>query len=117
MRSDTCSLQAIKTSADRGDYQDMPNQNFNSPAFQPSRLHQIILALDSRIVITTNFDKIYERYCLNTSAEGFKVVTYESPSLADELRSDTRLIIKAHGNIDDIQRMVFTRAEHHRIKQ
>ena len=73
-------LQAIKLSADRGDYQDLLNRNFNSPAFQPSKLHETILALDSRIVITTNFDKIYERYCLNTSREGFKVVTYESPS-------------------------------------
>jgi hypothetical protein len=110
-------LQAIKDEVDAGDYQTLLNDNFNTPAFQPSKLHEIIFDLDSRLVITTNFDKIYERYCLNESTEGFKVIPYYSPSLADELRSDTRIIIKAHGSIDDVQRMFFTRAEYHSAKQ
>jgi NAD-dependent SIR2 family protein deacetylase len=110
-------LQAIKTCVDRADYQHLLNQNFNTAAFRPGRIHEIIYSLDARLVITTNFDKIYERYCLGTSTEGFKVITYESPSLGDELRSETRLIIKAHGTIDNIHQMIFTRAEYHEMKQ
>jgi hypothetical protein len=110
-------LQAIKTSVDGGDYHEFLNKNFNVPAYQPSKLHEIIYNLDSRIVITTNFDKIYEKYCLGISNEGFKVISYDMQSLGDELRSDTRVIIKAHGLIDNIQNMVFTRAEYHSMKQ
>lgn len=95
-------LQAISQEADAGDYQYFLTNNFNDPTFEPSQLHQIIFDLDSRLVITTNFDKIYEKLCLRASTEGFKVLPYNSSSLGDEIRSDTRLIIKAHGTIDDV---------------
>jgi hypothetical protein len=49
-------------------------------------------------------------------SESFKVLTYDSLDLADELRSDTRLLIKAHGSIDSIKKMIFTRAEYHKAK-
>ncbi|WP_445730680.1 SIR2 family protein [Methylocystis sp. IM2] len=110
-------LQAIKDEVDPGDYQELLNQNFNEPVFEASKLHEIIFALDSRLVITTNFDKIYEKHCLNVSTEGFKVIPYNSTSLADELRSDTRLIIKAHGSIDEISAMIFTRGQYHSAKR
>lgn len=110
-------LQAIKGEADGSDYQEFLEQHFNNPNFRASRLHEIILELDSRLVITTNFDKIYENYCLSTSTEGFKVVSYSTEGLGDALRSDTRLIIKAHGTIDDIHNLVFTRSEYHNTKK
>lgn len=112
-------LQAIKDLSDQADYHAFLDGNFNSPQFEPSELHRIINALDARIVITTNFDKIYERYCF--SAEGgmdaFKVIDYRASILADELRSDTRLIVKAHGTIDKIDEMIFTRAQYHEAKR
>lgn len=107
-------LQAISQEADAGDYQSFLSTNFNDPTFEPSTLHKIIFDLDSRIVITTNFDKIYEKLCLRASTEGFKVLPYNSTSLGDELRSDTRLIIKAHGTIDDVGSMIFTKSEYHK---
>ena len=110
-------LQAIAQETDRSDYHDFLTTHFNDPGFQPGALHKIIQDLDSRLVITTNFDKIYERLCLSSSQEGYKVVNYYTDSLGDELRSDTRLIIKAHGTIDDIQRMVFTKSEYHAAKR
>jgi hypothetical protein len=93
------------------------NRCFNNRRFQAGELHRIILSLDSRLVITTNFDKIYERLCLSSSVEGYKIVNYYTESLGDEIRSDTRLIVKAHGTIDDIQRMVFTKSEYHNAKR
>lgn len=110
-------LQAIKSEADPGDYQNLLNENFNDPTFEPSDLHRVIFDLDSRLVITTNFDKIYEKLCLRASTEGFKVIPYYSKSFGDELRSDTRLIIKAHGSIDDLQKMIFTKAQYHEAKE
>lgn len=110
-------LNAIADLVDPGDYQSFLNQCFNNSSFNPSELHSVILDIDSRFVITTNFDKIYEKHCLTVSDEGFKVLPYYSTSLADEIRSDTRLIIKAHGSIDDISKMVFTRKEYHHAKK
>jgi SIR2-like protein len=110
-------LQAISDESDRGDYHTFLETNFNNQRFQPGALHEIILQLDSRIVITTNFDKIYERYCLGTSQDGYKIIPYNSDDIGDALRSDTRLIIKAHGTIDEISKMVFTKSEYHAAKR
>jgi hypothetical protein len=110
-------LQAITQEIDRADYHDFLNKCFNNPGFQAGELHRIIQSLDSRIVVTTNFDKIYDRLCLSSSVEGYKIVSYYTESLGDEIRSDTRLIVKAHGTIDDIQRMVFTKSEYHAAKR
>lgn len=110
-------LQAISDEADPGDYHGLLNECFNDASFEPSDLHKVIFDLDSRLVITTNFDKIYEKHCLTASTEGFKVIPYYSGALGDEIRSDTRLIIKAHGSIDEIGQMIFTKAEYHAAKE
>lgn len=112
-------LQGIRDEANAADYRDLLNRSFNNPVFQPSDLHKCIFDLDARIVITTNFDKIYDGYCTSVSSAApgaFKPISYHSSDLVDEMRSDTRIIIKAHGSIDDISKMVFTRAEYHRAK-
>lgn len=113
-------LQGIRDESNAADYRDLLNRNFNNPVFQPSDLHKCIFDLDARIVITTNFDKIYDRYCTSVSnaaqTGAFKTISYYSHDLVDEIRSDTRLIIKAHGSIDDISKMIFTRAEYHKAK-
>lgn len=110
-------LEAIAAESDTADYQYFLTREFNNPGFNASDLHKTILEIDSRIVITTNFDKIYERLCLSHGNEGYKVLPYYSNSLGDEIRSDTRIIIKAHGTIDDVQKMVFTKAEYHAAKR
>lgn len=112
-------LQAIKDLSDPAEYNQLLDRNFNNRQYKPSELHKLINELDCRIVITTNFDKIYETYCLSFPGSGhaFKVINYMTPGLADELRSDTRLIIKAHGTIDSIPEMIFTRAQYHKAKQ
>lgn len=110
-------LQVISDEADPGDYRALLDKCFNDGSFEPSELHNIIFNLDSRLVITTNFDKIYEKHCLRASTDGFKVIPYYSASLIDEIRSDTRLIIKAHGSIDDISKMVFTKSDYNAAKE
>jgi hypothetical protein len=109
-------LEAIKRDADPHDYQKLLNDEFHRPQFQPGELHRTILRLDSRLVITVNFDKIYENCCLAHSNEAIKVVTYNSGSLFDEIRSEQRLLIKAHGSIDDVDKMIFSRSQYREAK-
>lgn len=92
------------------------NSEFHNPRYQPSDLHKTIIALDSRLVITVNFDKIYETCCYNLSPDAIKVVTYYTGSLFDEIRSESRLLIKAHGSIDDVEKMIFTRSQYRDAK-
>jgi hypothetical protein len=42
--------------------------------------------LDAKVVITTNFDKIYEGYCHSFagSAAAYKTISYRQDDLADE---------------------------------
>ncbi len=111
-------LQGIYEIANKSDYKDFLNKNFNNPLYKPSKLHEIIYELDSRIVITTNFDRIYENYCMKiTNSDAYKIINYYSKDLVDEIRSDNRLIIKAHGSIDDASNMIFTRSQYHRAKR
>jgi hypothetical protein len=110
-------LEAISENCHQSDYQDLLNQSFNNPTFKESELHETIHALDPNIVITTNFDKIYEKYCESTTEDGYKVVTYEEGNLGDLIRTDHRIIIKAHGSINNIQGMIFTKSQYHKAKK
>lgn len=111
-------LQAIKDAVNPSAYRDLLDASFNS-GFKPSELHEAIYDLNARIVITTNFDKIYDAYCLSFagSAGGFKTIKYNQADFADEIRSDTRLIVKAHGSVDEVSTMIFTRAQYHAAKR
>ncbi|MFT6835496.1 MAG: hypothetical protein ACJA0H_001536 [Francisellaceae bacterium] len=110
-------LQAIKDNANPAEYDYLINNSFNNPKFKASTLHEYILDLDLEIVVTTNFDKMYENYCQYTSTDGYRVLTYKSEDLGDLLRSDIRLIIKAHGCINDARSMIFTKAQYHKAKK
>ena len=106
-------LQAIIDHSDRSEYNRLLNKNFNTQKFEVSKIHKLIHKLDSRIVITTNFDKLYENYCNSTTREeGYKTITYDNDSLCDEVRSLSFLIIKAHGTIDDVGKMIFTKQQY-----
>lgn len=111
-------LEGIREFSENSEYIDFVNKNFNNPAYKPNLLHECINELDSRIVITTNFDRIYENYCMTTAnSDAYKTINYYSKNLVDEIRSDNRLIIKAHGSIDEISNMIFTRSEYHKAKR
>jgi len=86
---------------------------FQKPSFQPTKLHKIIHEIDSKIVITTNYDQIYEHLCLmGEGSEGYNVKSYCDNQILDEIRSPTRLIIKAHGCVTTPQKIVLTRSQY-----
>ncbi|MFD2170558.1 SIR2 family NAD-dependent protein deacylase [Tumebacillus lipolyticus] len=103
--------QIIHDHIDPGDFDQVIQQEFNpNIAFQPSDLHRNILSLDPKIVITTNYDKIYESLCnLDGAGASFNTLYYYSSNLLSEIRSKKRLIIKAHGCVNDSDKIVLTR--------
>lgn len=111
-------LQGIKEHSDRAAYSKLLGAQFNGQ-YKANILHETIFQLDAKMVITTNFDKIYESYCnsFQGGSSAYKTITYRQDDFADEIRSDTRLIVKAHGTIDAVREMIFTRAEYHEAKR
>lgn len=90
---------------------------FLTPRYNPSKLHETIHELDSKIVIQTNYDVIYEKKCGPIDGEnGYSVKRYYDDNILDEIKSPSRLIIKAHGCVREPEKIVLTRSQYFKIK-
>jgi hypothetical protein len=98
-------LDAAEVITDRSNQADFANylrDTFIQPRFTPSDLHQTVLEIDPKIVITTNYDEIYDHYCVSGNAEsGYNICKYYDRYAVENIRSRVRLVIKAHGCVSD----------------
>jgi len=108
-------LQAIYDKCDPGNYANYLRSVYSRPNYKASIIHEYIKEIDAKIVITTNFDKIYENLC---NEHGYSVSTYmESKKILSNIKSTQNLIIKAHGTIDDIDNIVFTQKQYYNARK
>lgn len=104
--------EVIKKSVGRDMFHNALRAEFLTPQYEAADIHASIFKLDSRIVATPNFDKIYETYA-NHEANGSIVIKHHyDPDVAEAIRSTGRVILKIHGTIDSPERMIFTRREY-----
>lgn len=89
---------------------------FIDPHYPPSPVHHSIFELDSRIVITQNFDKIYDTFASAKSQGTVIVKSYDEDDVSNFIRKRQRLVIKAHGSIDAPNDMVFTKGDYARAR-
>jgi hypothetical protein len=68
--------------------------------------------LDARIVITPNFDKIYDTYANTVSHGNILVKKYTESDIADGIRRPEPLIIKIHGSVEAPDDLIFTRKDY-----
>lgn len=94
------------------DWGALVDTEFVLPRYRHSKVHEEILKLDTRIVMTQNVDKIYDTYAQTTTQNSIRIKSYSDPDVADFLRGGQSVIIKAHGSIDVPAEMVFTRREY-----
>lgn len=87
-------------------------KEFLSPRYHHSIYHEMIFKLDARIVVTPNFDKIYETYANTQAQSSIRVKQHYDPDFADAIRRNERIILKMHGTIDTPDQMIFTRREY-----
>lgn len=110
--------EVIISSLNHADYVDAMRQIFEIPKYQHSEIHESILRIDPKVLITTNFDTVYDRYCSQgQAAEGYNVFKYTDNHLVGQLRSPIRCVIKAHGCITDPDSIVLTRSSYFSAKQ
>ena len=87
------------------------------PRFEASPIHECVLEIDPKVVITTNYDTIYDEFCRRgRAADGYSVKTHTSRDLLDEIRSTARVVLKAHGCVTDQQNVVLSRSQFFKAK-
>lgn len=100
------------------DFSGFIREELITPRYQPSEVHKAILEIDPKIVITTNYDDIYDNFCRTGAAqEGYNVSKYYESHITSDLRSPVRLIVKAHGCISDASKIVLTKSQFFKARQ
>lgn len=81
---------------------------FATPIYRHADIHKAIFDLDSRIVASLNFDKIYETYAIGASEGTVVVKNYYDGDIREAVSGADRYIIKPHGTVDTVSKMIFT---------
>lgn len=108
-------LQAIYDLCDSGAFSKYLKDKFSRGRFKPSPVHKAIKEIDSKIVITTNFDKIYDNFC---NEPHYVIYDYQkTKSIIANIKSPENVIIKAHGSIDDTDEIIFTSKQYYEAQE
>lgn len=100
------------------DFADYLRNTFVAPRFYPNDLHKAILEIDPKIIITTNYDEIYDHYCISGHAEsGYNICRYYDRFAVENIRSRIRLILKAHGCVSDPTKIVLSRSSYYMARR
>ena len=81
---------------------------FGTPIYKSAMIHEHIFNLDSRIVASMNFDKIFDTYAITASEGTVSVKSYDNAELRSAASGIGRYVIKLHGSIDTIPTLIFT---------
>lgn len=104
--------EVIRERLGREDFKDLLIKQFLSPKFRHAPIHVAIFKLDSRIVATPNYDKIYETYANGEAKSSIRIKHHFDNDIAEAIRRTDRIILKIHGTIDTPDKMVFTRKDY-----
>ncbi len=108
----------IKSNISPANFSTFIREELVTPRYKQSKIHEVVLDIDPKIVITTNYDDIYDSFCRNGAAqEGYNISKYYDSHIISDLRSPVRLIIKAHGCISDPAQIVLTKSEYFSVRQ
>jgi hypothetical protein len=84
--------------------------------YNPTDVHKALVGLAQRIYVTPNFDKILDTHFANEFSEGVSVKINIQDDLVSAVRSDSVLLIKSHGTIDDRKSIILTRSDYARAR-
>ncbi len=87
-------------------------QEYSGNAYQHAQIHDDLSMVDSRLVMTTNFDKLYENRANHLQYNSVIVKNYYDEDVGDVFRRQDRVVLKVHGTIDVPDRTIFTRSQY-----
>ena len=94
------------------DYAALVRAEYQRPAYEPAEIHDALYRLNCRIVLTPNFDKIYDVFAGQKSRGTIDVKEYHCPEIAEFIRGDRQVVIKTHGSVDSHKQMIFGRKDY-----
>ncbi len=98
------------------DFGELAADEFRRPGYIPSEVHAAVYSLDSRLVLTPNIDKIYEQYAMSESQSTVVAKSYYEEDIAKYLRTSDFLIIRVHGYVDDVSKIIFTHKQYNEAR-
>lgn len=87
-------------------------KEFSGNGYRHAQIHDDLSLVDSRLVMTTNFDKLYENRANQLQDNTVLVKNYYDNDVADVFRRRDRVVLKIHGTIDTPERTIFTRSQY-----
>jgi hypothetical protein len=106
----------IRQDLGRDDFNSLVRSQFQTPQFQSAEIHKHIFNLDSRIIATPNFDKIYDVYAEHAASGNISVKAYYDDDIADVIRRPEPVILKVHGTITSPDRLIFSRKDYSKAR-
>lgn len=87
------------------------------PKFEPSQAHRDLMSIDQNVVISLNYDKIYDNLCLSLAGDDYMVISNnDAAAFARAIRGPARIILKMHGSVDDADSAVFSSSDYHALR-
>lgn len=108
--------EVIRQDLGREDFNSLVKAEFQTPQFRHASIHEHIFNLDSRIIATPNFDKIYDVYAEHTSNGNVTIKSYYEDDIADVIRRSEPIILKVHGTITTPDKLIFSRKDYSRAR-
>lgn len=105
-------LDLLRNSISRDQYARIVRREYLEPRYSEAPIHESIYKLDAKIILTPNFDKIYDIYAQAKSRGTVIIKQYYDLDLARFIRGDQRVVIKAHGSVDSVENMIFGRKDY-----
>jgi hypothetical protein len=111
--------EVIHSSYEARDFADKIRGAFGGSHFKGGEVQAAVLELDQKVVVTTNFDEIYENFVRDHSGgpDHLQVLKYFDEGLSDSLKSNVRLVLKAHGCVTSPERIILTRSQFFEAKK
>lgn len=92
-------------------------REYSDKKFEPAQIHDDISRLDSRFVLTTNVDKLYENRANQLQANTVVVKNYYDEDVGDAFRRSQRVVLKVHGTIDSPGKAIFARSHYAKARR
>lgn len=105
-------LDFIRNKMSRDQYSQLVTAEYLAPKYGEADIHKHIYRIGANIVLSPNFDKIYDIYSAHKSRGTVITKQYYDEGLARFIRGDQRVVIKIHGSVDSPQNMIFGRKDY-----
>lgn len=89
-----------------------------TPNYEPSEVHKTIIQIDPKIIITPNYDDMFEKLVIRgPSSGGYVVCRHTDDHAVNDLRSGQRCIFKMHGCIGNPSKIVLSKTSYFKARR